>query len=401
MTAAREFRPAPAPIEARAMTRTDPGGTPMAIRITGTEMSSDLTRHAARMWPAPADACGVSLWSVSWLPGRLLTQNQAVTAMTIAEAVIEHADDLADNGSRWWVVIDQWAAVLAITGPHAVAEASLSPEDREALDGPQAAHMCECGHHAAEHSNIESGECLADGCGCIRLREAEAGDGPETAEDDGVRAVPADGRGNGLLGLTRMAAGPFDPPAEVLAKMAARGMTELAKPPATDSEQYRLAADDEEDPRCRCGHPQVLHDEDGEHECHAIGCDCTAWRLADPATRLGLIDVMTPDEVKALLAHVAGHAPEIFDHVLSARSESFADELAERIDARDEAEYLAEPDGYCTVCGANVSWFMGYDGPQHFRGPHKLVTGAERRELFTPEDGHASQVAWRQSGGAS
>ena len=39
---------------------------------------------------------------------------------------------------------------------------------------------------------------------------------------------------------------------------------------------------------------------------------------------------------------------------------------------------MAEPDGYCTVCGENASWFLGYEGPQHFRGPHKLVTGAEQ-----------------------
>jgi hypothetical protein len=38
----------------------------------------------------------------------------------------------------------------------------------ERLDG---AHTCACSHHAAEHSNIESGECLADGCGCVRLAE--------------------------------------------------------------------------------------------------------------------------------------------------------------------------------------------------------------------------------------
>jgi len=63
-----------------------------------------------------------------------------------------------------------------------------------------------------------------------------------------------------------------------------------------------------------------------------------------------------------------------------------------------EAEYMADPEGYCTACGENAGWFIGYDGPRHFRGPHKLVTGAERRELFTPEDGHAPQVAWRQPG---
>lgn len=90
-------------------------------------MTSDRTRHTARA----ADGGG---WTVSWLPGRTLTQNQAVTAMTIAEAVKAHADDLADNGSRWWLHIDGWAAELGVTGPFAVAEASLSPEDREALE---------------------------------------------------------------------------------------------------------------------------------------------------------------------------------------------------------------------------------------------------------------------------
>lgn len=32
-------------------------------------------------------------------------------------------------------------------------------------------HTCRCGHHASAHSNIENGECLADGCGCERLTE--------------------------------------------------------------------------------------------------------------------------------------------------------------------------------------------------------------------------------------
>ena len=253
------------------MTRTDPGGTPMATRISDSEMTSGLTRHTARA----ADGGG---WTVSWLPGRTLTQNQAITAMTIAEAVTEHADGLADNGSRWWVLIDQWAAELGITGPHAVAEASLSPEDREALDGPEAA-------------------------------------------GDGAWAAPADGRGNGLLNLTR---------------------------------------------------PE----------------------------RLGLINVMTDHEWSVLLAYIAGYAPEVFDHALAQRPETFPAELARRAEAKAEAEYMADPEGYCAECGENVSWFIGYEGPQHFRGPHKLVTGSERRELFTPDDGHAPQVAWRQPGKA-
>jgi hypothetical protein len=100
----------------------------MATRISDAEMASDLTRHTARA----AEGGG---WTVSWIPGRTLTHSQAVTALTIAEAVVTHADDLADNGSRWWLHVDQWAAELGITGPHAVAEASLSPEDRESIPG--------------------------------------------------------------------------------------------------------------------------------------------------------------------------------------------------------------------------------------------------------------------------
>jgi hypothetical protein len=97
----------------------------LSTKISDTEMSSDVTRHTARA----ADGGGST---VSWLPGRTLTQSQAVTAMTIAEVVRAHADDLADNGSRWWLHIDGWAAELGITRPHAVAEASLNPEDRVA-----------------------------------------------------------------------------------------------------------------------------------------------------------------------------------------------------------------------------------------------------------------------------
>jgi hypothetical protein len=258
----------------------------MATRISDTEMSSDVTRHTARMWPAPADACGVSLWSVSWLPGRLLTQNQAVTAMTIAEVVAVHefkpvGAELGDVDPVW-LHIDQWAAELGITGPHAVAEASLPPEEHQE-------------RHDAE-------------------RDAED---DEDDEDGAVWAAPADGRGNGLLDLT---------------------------------------------------HPE----------------------------RLGLINVMTGHERSVLLAYIAGYAPEVFDHALAQRPEAFPAELARRAEAKAEAEYMADPEGYCIACGENVAWFMGHDGPQHFRGPHKLVTGAERRELFAPDDGHAPQVAWRQ-----
>jgi hypothetical protein len=106
----------------------------VSTRITGAAMTSNATRHTATVDPRVVDVVegGPTAWKVSWLPGRLFTRNQAITAMTIAEAVAVHADDLADNASRWWLHIDGWAAELGITGPNAVAEASLSPEDHHA-----------------------------------------------------------------------------------------------------------------------------------------------------------------------------------------------------------------------------------------------------------------------------
>ena len=95
----------------------------MATKITETEMSSDVTRHTATR--------SDDGWTVTWLPRRTLTHSQAVTAMTIAEVIGAH-DAIGDplhSGHRLWLHVDQWAAELAMTGPEAVAEASLSPED--------------------------------------------------------------------------------------------------------------------------------------------------------------------------------------------------------------------------------------------------------------------------------
>lgn len=111
--------------------------------------------------------------------------------------------------------------------------------------------------------------------------------------------------------------------------------------------------------------------------------------------RVDMVNVMTADERAVLLAHIAGYAPQAFDAAVASRPETFAGELLERIDARDAEEEANAPEGYCKTCGANAGWFIGYEGLQHFRGPHRLVTGTERRELFTPDDGHEPAVAWR------
>jgi hypothetical protein len=97
----------------------------MSTTITGTEMTSDATRHTAAAGPDPGPY-QPRPWSVTWLPGRELTRDQAITAMTIAEVVATH--DLCNHADKMWAFIDGWAAELGISGPHAVTEASLPPE---------------------------------------------------------------------------------------------------------------------------------------------------------------------------------------------------------------------------------------------------------------------------------
>ena len=102
------------------------------MKISDTEMTSDITRHFATAWPVEDEP---TLWTVTWLPGRSLTRNQAITAMTLAEVVATRADDLMDNQHKLWGHIDGWAAELFISGPHAFAEAMLSPEDHQVPRG--------------------------------------------------------------------------------------------------------------------------------------------------------------------------------------------------------------------------------------------------------------------------
>lgn len=90
----------------------------MPIKITDTEMTSDETTHTAKVWPFK----GPEAWSVTWLPGRVLTRSQAITAMTIAEIVADHAEDLSSPGD-WQLEIDGLASELGLTGPLAIADA--------------------------------------------------------------------------------------------------------------------------------------------------------------------------------------------------------------------------------------------------------------------------------------
>ena len=84
----------------------------MTLTINDTTMTSDQTAHTARQAPGSEH-----LWEVSWLPGRVLDRNSAITAMVLADHAGEH--DLNER-HRLWPHIESWAAELGLTGSDAV-----------------------------------------------------------------------------------------------------------------------------------------------------------------------------------------------------------------------------------------------------------------------------------------
>ena len=93
----------------------------MTLTITDTTMTSDQTAHTARQAPGRQH-----LWEVSWLPGRTLDRNSAITAMTLADLTSEH--DLNER-HQLWPFIQGWAAELGLTGTDAVEAISQLPAD--------------------------------------------------------------------------------------------------------------------------------------------------------------------------------------------------------------------------------------------------------------------------------
>jgi hypothetical protein len=84
----------------------------MTVTINDTTMTSDQTAQTPRRAPGHQH-----LWEVSWLHGRTLDRNQAITAMTLAG----HADEADLNERhRLWPFIENWPAELGLTGSDAV-----------------------------------------------------------------------------------------------------------------------------------------------------------------------------------------------------------------------------------------------------------------------------------------
>lgn len=101
----------------------DAPGTRVGISITEQEMASEATGHRARRLVNEGG------WVVSWLPGRVLDRQQAITAMVLAVTV---ATETLEGGHRMWPVIDSWAAELGLAGPEAVVRASEPVESQPA-----------------------------------------------------------------------------------------------------------------------------------------------------------------------------------------------------------------------------------------------------------------------------
>jgi hypothetical protein len=84
----------------------------MTLTINDTTMTSDQTPHTARLTHGSRH-----LWEVSWLPGRALDRNSAITAMTLADHASEHG---LNERHQLWPFIQGWAAELGLTGSDAI-----------------------------------------------------------------------------------------------------------------------------------------------------------------------------------------------------------------------------------------------------------------------------------------
>lgn len=98
--------------------QTDSDREQPTLTITDKIMRSTATRHTA----AAAD----DGWTVTWLPGRRLSRNEAITAMAIAQVVGGRGVGLSDDPI--WPHVENWAAELGLSGANAVVRVSEPPE---------------------------------------------------------------------------------------------------------------------------------------------------------------------------------------------------------------------------------------------------------------------------------
>jgi hypothetical protein len=76
-------------------------------------INGENTGHTAR--PAPGRP---GAWEVSWLPGRLMSRNTAITALVLADTL---ASGPVQPGDRLWPHVEGWAEEIGLTASEAVA----------------------------------------------------------------------------------------------------------------------------------------------------------------------------------------------------------------------------------------------------------------------------------------
>ena len=93
----------------------------MALTILDDTMSSDRSAHTARYVHGTRPR-----WEVSWIPGRHLDRNSAITAMILAD-ITGHQDP--GGGRQLWAQahLEGWAAELGLTAPDALTRAGRPP----------------------------------------------------------------------------------------------------------------------------------------------------------------------------------------------------------------------------------------------------------------------------------
>jgi len=103
----------------------------MAVTIGDDSMSSDSTVHTARLTPGRQHQ-----WEVSWLPGRPLDRNSAITAMVLADIT---GPGGIDAGHRLWPHIQGWAGELGLTAPDVLALIGRTPSRNATAAGAKTA----------------------------------------------------------------------------------------------------------------------------------------------------------------------------------------------------------------------------------------------------------------------
>jgi hypothetical protein len=84
----------------------------MVVTVTDGRMTSDATPHYAELARLAGEG-----WRVSWLPDRLLSRNDATTAMVLAEYVDA---GISEPMATDWPLVDGLAAELGLSGTEVV-----------------------------------------------------------------------------------------------------------------------------------------------------------------------------------------------------------------------------------------------------------------------------------------